>query len=109
MGRLSSEATGARHLEIGDTRLINVKDKDGAIVETITLYRTARAYIEDLRDAYNSRKYGNSACEWIIDASGGLRLQALQAPKRLTEAMETRNEAERQTWIHRHRFPERYV
>ena len=107
--RTDTASMGSRSLNVGETRQINVKDKDGDLIETITLHRTARPYVWDLADAYNSMKNGQDDRVWIVGDDKNLKLQSVQAPKVLTEAMEADQEVGRQKWLHRHRHPERYV
>lgn len=105
--------TQSRTLAIGETRPIIVRDRDGSVIRTLLLKRTSRPYAFDLADAYNFDANGNKISApgiiWVVGNDGNLHLQNEQAPKDLTGAMEGRNEAERQKWMHRHNHPERYV
>ena len=107
------EGTGRRTLAIGEARPIIVRDKDGSVIQTLLLKRTSRPYAFDLADAYNFDANGNKISApgmiWVVGNNDSLHLENEQAPKDLTGAMEGRNEAERQKWIHRHNHPERYV
>jgi hypothetical protein len=103
------EQSGRSELEVGETRPIIVRDKDGSVSRTLKLKRTTRPYVEDLVTAYNEAEGGRKDLIWIVGADGNPHLEFAQAPKQLTEEMESRNEAERQKWMHRHNHPERYV
>lgn len=105
---LTENTATASHLREGDTRTVLVRDKDGSVTKTVNIHRTSRPYVNDVVDAYNMAR-SRQDIEWIIGADGNPHMQFLQAPKKLTEAMEARNEADRQKWAHRHNHPERYV
>jgi hypothetical protein len=109
MGRLSTTSTGisqsSRELAIGEQRTIAIKDGDGNLIESVHLYRTAREYVYDLCDAYNSREKGNPAVEWVVGADKALHLQNVQSPHGLKKQLEAKAERDRQEFNHRQRYP----
>lgn len=61
----------------GGVRVIEARDKSGNIVKTVTVYRTDREYVYDLRDAYNaalSPAARERGAEWIVTPTGELKL-----------------------------------
>jgi hypothetical protein len=74
----------------------------------VSIERTARPYVYDLCDAYNDKRKRLDV-EWIVGLDGNLHLQFVQSPQRTKDDLDRKAEAQRQEWLHRHRFPERYV
>ena len=96
------------NLRYGDRMNITGTSKDMAHSKTIEIVRTDRPYIDDFVDASNG-PLKDSGMEWVVGAGGGMHLQFKQSPKALTEELKVLAEQDRQRWLHRHRFPERYV
>jgi hypothetical protein len=108
-----ADAPQQRPMEIGEKRIINVRDKSDVIIRQVTLTRTARPYVYDLCDAYNdglSAEREARGIRWQVTQAGELKLGFPEEfTNHNTHAMKDRAERKRQDWLHRHRFPERYV
>lgn len=109
--RLSDEvpaSSGEGRMKVGDVRTINVKDKDGMIVKTMTLTRTHRPYVDDLCDAYNAARAQNvidMGGEWYVNHRGELKLGESQAfSLARTKNLKDRAERNRQDWKDRNGF-----
>ncbi len=79
MGKLTEglSSGGGGDLPPGGTRMIDVKDKSGNILKTLTLYRTDRDYVYDLADAYNAgmdKTAKDRGAQWQVGHSGELKL-----------------------------------
>jgi hypothetical protein len=74
---LNASASGGGELPPGGIRIIEVRDKSGNLIKTLTLYRTNRDYAYDLADAYNAgmdpaaRQRG---AQWQVGHNGELKL-----------------------------------
>jgi hypothetical protein len=104
MGKLTEGivGSGSRDLAPGDTRTIDVKDKSGNVIKTITVFRTERDYVYDLCDAYNdarTRDAKERGIEWFV-ANGTLAIgHSFEAMKANARATERRNETERARFV----------
>lgn len=107
LGRSQATSFGT-NLRYGDRMSVTGTSKDMAHSKTIEIVRTDRPYIDDFVDASNG-PLKDSGMEWVVGAGGGMHLQFKQSPKALTEELKVLAEQDRQRWLHRHRFPERYV
>jgi hypothetical protein len=105
MGKLTEGLIGGGGGSIppGSTRMIDVKDKSGNIIKTLTVYRTDRDYAYDLADAYNdgldpsSRQRG---LQWFVGPSGELKLGDNSAWSRSNlKRIESRTETERARYL----------
>lgn len=70
--------------------------------------RTGKPYVYDLCDAYNARRTRDDV-EWTVSHSGELHMQFVKSSQRTKDELDRRAEEKRQTWIHRHNHPERYI
>lgn len=68
----TTNSSGGR-MQPGDTRAINVHDKDGNLQHVLTLTRTDREYVHDLCDAYNAAV--TPGLEWCVSSAGQLYLR----------------------------------
>ena len=97
-----------RTLRVGESRVVNIKDKAGVIVDTLTIVRTERPYAFDLCDAYNT-KLTNNNVKWVVGHDGNPHLEFIQCPVERGRELARKAEAERQKWLHRHRNPHLYT
>lgn len=96
---------GSETLNPGDTRIVNVKDRSGAIIRTVTIHRTTRRYELDLLDAYNA-SLSRTDIEWALDDSGNLYLRdKANWTAAHTRSMDDRADRDRQEWQRRQRNP----
>lgn len=102
-------AQPCRPMRVGEVKHIHVKDRDGSVIKTLTLIRTARPYADDLADAYSEglpQEIKDQGKSWAATASGELRLGR---PRKVIEAEIQRDaermERERQAFNHRVKYP----
>jgi hypothetical protein len=96
------EGGGSGDLPPGDTRIIDVKDKSGNVIKTITVYRTEREYIYDLCDAYNASRSAHAKGQGIecYAAGGSLHIgHSFESMRANARRIESRNETERARFI----------
>ena len=103
MGRLNEGSpSAAPALKPDDIKHIQVKDKDGSVLKTLTLKRTDREYVHDLCDAYNDASTLRDH-EWFVTANGELKLGDKPGfSQALARETADRNERERRRWVREH-------
>jgi hypothetical protein len=78
----AAETAKSGKMEVGDVRTVVAKDKEGNVVKTIHINRTARDYCYDLCDAYNEA-LTNPDLQYYVDSANQVRLghRGRPAPK----------------------------
>ena len=75
---IDSAGGGGGDLNPGEVRTILAKDRETKeTVKTITLHRTNRPYVFDLRDAYNDARTREALArgvEWYVNRAGDLKI-----------------------------------
>lgn len=93
---------GSGPMQPGDVRHIEVKDRHGSIVKTLTIHRTDRPYSHDLWDAYNAGLTRDDI-EWAVDGNDQLYLRDKPARSaQRTRDIATKAENERERWKRAH-------